>query len=148
MSTTSPTRTALRLKLDLTAWAMAWFILSLYLNNEFVQTDSRVPLRNLLLLLSHLRSIIGETTGVEKINLRILTDLHILNTKNDSLECRLSIYICMCPSLAPKRLYGFYSYSAFKSLSVTGRCTVNVKITGPGVLQMGPVKKMILSKRL
>jgi hypothetical protein len=34
----------------------------------------------------------------------------------------------MCASLAPERLYGFYSYSAFKSLSILDRCLVNVNI--------------------
>jgi hypothetical protein len=37
-------------------------------------------------------------------------------------------YICMCVLLAPGRLDGFYSYSAFKSLSIIGRCPVNMNI--------------------
>jgi hypothetical protein len=46
------------------------------------------------------------------------------------LVCRVCpyVYVCMCDTLPPQRLDGWYSYSVFKSLSVTGRCPVNTYI--------------------
>jgi hypothetical protein len=37
----------------------------------------------------------------------------------------------MCASLAPELLDGFYSCSVFKSLSILGRCPVNLNIPYP-----------------
>jgi hypothetical protein len=46
----------------------------------------------------------------------------------------------ICVSLASERLEGFYSYSAFKSLSIIGRFPVNMNIPAPktGALLLGP----------
>jgi hypothetical protein len=41
------------------------------------------------------------------------------------------MYICMCASLAPGRLDGFYSYSVFKSLFIIGQCPVNMNNPAP-----------------
>jgi hypothetical protein len=35
----------------------------------------------------------------------------------------------MCPSIDPERMDEFYTHSVFKSLSITGRRPVNMKIT-------------------
>jgi hypothetical protein len=72
-----------------------------------------------------------------------------LNTKKWLSECRLFMYVCMCPSLAPERLDGFYSYSVVKSLSVRGQRLVNLNVisTKIGALQMPHFPKLpIFSK--
>jgi hypothetical protein len=73
-------------------------------------------------------------------------------------RCFLECCMCLCmyifmyvPWLEPERLDGFYSYSVFKSLSVTDRCPANMDILAPkiGALQMGPQNKTAnSSKRL
>jgi hypothetical protein len=36
--------------------------------------------------------------------------------------------VCVCTLMAPEQLDGFYSYSIFMSLTIIGRCSVNVNI--------------------
>lgn len=79
--------------------------------------------------------------------IEILRDLHVFNSptpeKKNRLLYAISLYICMYPLPAPERLKGFYLYSVFKSLSVTGRCSANMNILGPkiGALHIGPKTK-------
>jgi hypothetical protein len=48
--------------------------------------------------------------------------------------------VYVCASLAPEWLKVFFSYSVFKSLSLTGQCLVNMDIPAPKTeaLQMSP----------
>jgi hypothetical protein len=86
-------------------------------------------------LLSHIRSIREN----RKIYLKILTDLHILNSPK--YENWIWNGICirgwMCALLAPEQMNGFCSYSALKSSSVIHNCLVNVNSVAPkrGALQ-------------
>jgi hypothetical protein len=50
------------------------------------------------------------------------------------------MYAWMCDSVSPEQFDGFYSYSAFRCLSITVRCPVNLKILAPriGAVQMDP----------
>jgi hypothetical protein len=52
----------------------------------------------------------------------------------------ISLHVWVCSSLAVEWLDGFYSYSIFKSVSVIGRCQMNMNIQAPkvGVFQMVP----------
>jgi hypothetical protein len=49
----------------------------------------------------------------------------------------------MCTSVDPERLDGFYSYSVFESLSIIGRCLLNMNILVPKIraLKMGLEKQ-------
>jgi hypothetical protein len=68
--------------------------------------------------------------------------LHI-SSNLDAERCFCNV-ICMdvhmCPLLATERLDGFYSYSVFRSFSVTGQSSVNINILAPkiGVLHRDP----------
>jgi hypothetical protein len=52
-------------------------------------------------------------------------------------------YACMCASLAPERMYEFYSYSAFNNLSLINQCQRSMNLTAPetGTLQIGTQKQ-------
>jgi hypothetical protein len=52
----------------------------------------------------------------------------------------VSLYVYTSSSLAPEQLDGLYVYSVFRSLSVTGRCSLNMSILAPKMraLQMIP----------
>jgi hypothetical protein len=81
---------------------------------------------------------------VKNTELDICTDLHVPSSatyENVFLDC--SMYVCMCASSAPEQLDGFYLYSAFKTESIIGPCSVNMNIISKkiGALQIGPKTK-------
>jgi hypothetical protein len=67
------------------------------------------------------------TVIVKGLDVEIFTDLHVLSPPEYErlfLECQL--YVRTCASAAPERLDGLHSYSMFFSLSITGRCPLNM----------------------
>jgi hypothetical protein len=69
-----------------------------------------------------------------------LLDVVHMRTHSDSEKIDLVNKEEWWASLVPERLDGFYSYSAFLSISVIGRCQVNVNIPALqiGAIHMGP----------
>jgi hypothetical protein len=64
-----------------------------------------------------------------------------LSATNWFLERGLSsVSSCMCASLRPERLDGFYSHWVFKTLSLISWCLVNTNVVAPkiGALLSGP----------
>jgi hypothetical protein len=69
---------------------------------------------------------------------RFLTEVHVLSTRDYekalsemSSICTymyMNVHVCARNLLVPGGLYGFYSYSVFKNLSITGPWPVNMNI--------------------
>jgi hypothetical protein len=86
-----------------------------------------------LSLLSHTYSMyMRKHSDGEKIDLMFLTALRIFSHphyKQLVFGIRsICMYVCMFTSLEPERLDGFYSYSAFKSSSILGKCLMNLNL--------------------
>jgi hypothetical protein len=68
---------------------------------------------------------------MKEIDIQILTCLHVFSSLNAEerregvLERRL--FICMCTSVAPEGLNGYWSYSTFKNSSNIDQCLVDKK---------------------
>lgn len=69
---------------------------------------------------------------VKYVDLQILTDFDVLNPpqykKEYVMVCRLHVgmFVSICATIAPERVYGFSSYSGFVSLWTIGLCTKNL----------------------
>jgi hypothetical protein len=57
-----------------------------------------------------------------------------------------STYVWLRTLLAPERLDGFYSHSAFSKLSILGRCPANLNILTPALGWTPKYKTRIFSK--
>jgi hypothetical protein len=75
------------------------------------------------------------TVIVNKIDLEIVADLHVFSTSEyvSYFLNVISLLISMFASLPPERLNGFYHHLVLKSLSIIGRCSVNINILGPKI---------------
>jgi hypothetical protein len=80
---------------------------------------------------------------VKKLGLEILMDMHFyspMNTRKWCLECRLPVYACVRPSLAPELFDGLYSYAVYLGVRRAWTVCLERQETGDRV----PKDKMVL----